>query len=639
MNRKGLAFKLAFFILGGTAMVFAAAFAYNYNLSRKLVLEQVEGRMAATAAAAINRMAGILENVQADPAYLARRLGAEQPDRPALERSLREMLASNADIYGTTASFEPYAFSKNIEYFAPYAFRKGDGVELTSLNTPGYRYYKWDWYMLPRSTGKALWSEPYYDDGGGNALMCTYSVPVYRKGSFAGVVTADITLERLLKMVSSISLYKTGRAFLVSRKGVFITHPDQSLVMKKTMLEYSAGDAGLTGLARMMLSGREGFAGARLPDGRMCRIYSAPLAETGWSLAIVVPEAELFHGVRSLSRNILLIGLAGFGLLAVIVFLIVGKVVRPVHMLAERTSEIARGNLDVPVPLVDTGDEVGELSRSFENMRSALKEYIANLSQTTAAKERLESELKIAHNIQMSSLPKKFPLLMPGRPFELDACLEPAKEVGGDFYDFFMLDKDTLFFSIGDVSGKGVPAALFMAVTKTLIKGLAAPRLEPSAVLEKVNGELAKDNDMMMFVTVFCAALNLRTGELRYSNAGHLPPLLFADGASVFMDLPKGVPLGVQEGAVFSTRSLRLAPGDGLLLYTDGITESADYGGALFGDDRLLALAPSVRDAQPSDMIKSVFGAAKVFAGNEPQADDMTALALRYKGARPGGKS
>jgi len=638
VNRKGLAFKLAFFILGGTAVVFAAAFSYNYRLSRRQVLEQVEGRMQATASAAINRMAGVLENVQADPVYLAGRIGAERMDRSATERALKEMLAANKDIYGTTASFEPYAFSKNIQYYAPYAFRGASGVQLASLYTSTYRYYEWDWYKLPRAAGKALWSEPYFDEGGGNALMCTYSVPIIRDGAFAGVVTADITLERLLRMVSSISMYRTGRAFLVSRKGVFITHPDKSVVMKKTVLEYAGGDAGLQDMARMMLAGRSGFSRAELPDGRMCRIYTAPLAETGWALAIAVPEDELFCEVRALSRNILVIGLAGFGLLAGVVFLVVGKVVRPVHMLAEKTSEIARGNLDVSVPLVDTGDEVGELSRSFENMRSALKEYIANLSQTTAAKERLESELKIAHNIQMSSLPKKFPLLMPGRPFELDACLEPAKEVGGDFYDFFMLDRDTLFFSIGDVSGKGVPAALFMAVTKTLIKGLAAPGMPPSAVLEKVNSELAKDNDMLMFVTVFCAALNLRTGEMRYSNAGHLPPLLFAGTAPSLLELPKGVPLGIQEGAVYATRTLTLAPGSSILLYTDGITESADMDGTLFGDDRLMGLSASLRDLPPADMIKSVFGAAKTFAGGAPQADDMTALALRYMGRSAGGK-
>jgi len=282
---------------------------------------------------------------------------------------------------------------------------------------------------------------------------------------------------------------------------------------------------------------------------------------------------------------------------------------------------------------VKSHDEVGDLSQSFENMRLALKEYVANLAATIAAKERIESELKIAHAIQHNFLPKRFPPFPDRTEMDIHAELRTAREVGGDLYDFFLLDEHHLFFSIGDVSGKGVPAALFMAVAKTLMKGVAEQHLTPSEVLTKVNRELCVDNEQMMFVTVFCGILDLRTGELQFTNAGHLPPLLLRGANNVsWMELPKGIVLGVSEKASYETRTLMLNPQDTLLLYTDGVTEARNVRQGLYGDDRLCNFAAGRCGASPKELVEGLIAAVQDYAADEEQADDITVLALRYRG-------
>jgi sigma-B regulation protein RsbU (phosphoserine phosphatase) len=328
----------------------------------------------------------------------------------------------------------------------------------------------------------------------------------------------------------------------------------------------------------------------------------------------------------------------GFLLLLLAVTAIARAIVRPIGMLAASSAEIAKGNLDTPLPLVRTKDEIADLSSSFERMRQALKAYIADLTETTAAKERIDSELKIAHSIQMSFLPKRFPPFPDRSEFSLHAVMEPAKAVGGDLYDYCLLGDTHLFFAIGDVSGKGVPAALFMAVTKTLLKGVAEQGTDPAEVLAKVNRELCLDNETMMFVTAICGTLDLRTGELLVSNAGHNPPLLVrnhaGDGAEWF-ELPAGVLLGVDEDAAYRTARSFLRPGDTLLLYTDGVTEAMDAEQAVYSDDRLLRAAAAGRTSCPEKLIGAVMADVKAHTGGVEQSDDITLLALEFHGAGP----
>jgi sigma-B regulation protein RsbU (phosphoserine phosphatase) len=639
-RRRGLAFKLSLLILTGTAVIFGAAFGYNYLFSRDQILREVEIDTRNLTLATVNRIETILHGVEKVPVYLAGTLGEEGRDRKVLLRRIQALLNANPEVFGSAVAFEPYAFDRKALYFAPYYCREGTSLKLTYIGSKTYQYFYWDWYQIPRELDRPVWSEPYFDEGAGNIIMSTYSVPFYRTQDgtrrFWGVVTADISLNWLVEMISKITPYQSGYAFLISQSGVFVTHPDKNVIMRESIFSVAeaTGDQKLREIGRAMIKGRAGFTALNSAFfGKKTWMYYAPLPSTGWSIGVVFPEEALFAGIGELSRVVLIIGTTGFVILFGIIILISGTITRPLRILTGKAAEIARGNLDVQMGEIQSRDEVGELSRSFDDMKSALKEYIANLAETTAAKERYESELKIAKTIQMSFLPKHFPPFPQNVEFDIYATLESAKEVGGDLYDFFLLDADHLFFSIGDVSGKGVPAALFMAAAKTLMKGTASRETTPSDVLAQVNRELCLENESMMFVTVFCGILNFRTGELLYSNAGHNPPLFLRRGRPPeWLSLPDGFFLGTMEEAVYETRELLLAPGDTLLLYTDGVTEAMDTAKGFYGEERLIRLAAEGSLKPPEELVREVLGSVRAFAGSEPQSDDITLLALTFRG-------
>jgi serine phosphatase RsbU (regulator of sigma subunit) len=249
----------------------------------------------------------------------------------------------------------------------------------------------------------------------------------------------------------------------------------------------------------------------------------------------------------------------------------------------------------------------------------------------TEEKERIGSELRIASDIQRAILPRNFPAFPERKEFELFAETIPAREMGGDFYDFFPIDQERLGLVIADVSGKGVPAAIFMAVSRTMLKATAMQTPSPGECLYQVNNLLCPDNDSTMFVTVFYAILNTRTGELEYSNAGHnLPYLLSSQGSVAMLDNPGGMALGVQQDTLYNVRRIRLRPGEGLFLYTDGVTEAMDPQGNLFSDARLKQLLLRIQGGSPIDLVYETVAEVRDYAGGEPQADDITLLVLRY---------
>ncbi len=249
------------------------------------------------------------------------------------------------------------------------------------------------------------------------------------------------------------------------------------------------------------------------------------------------------------------------------------------------------------------------------------------------AQERVAGELQAAHDIQMSMLPTNFQSQPPATTYNLFAMLTPAKEVGGDLYQFFPLDADHLLLMVGDVSDKGVPAALFMSMTQTLIKGFSAIEQQPDRLLQRVNDVIVEENEKLMFVTVFCGILSLRTGELRYSNAGHNPPLILRrDGATEWLPMPPGLVLGVLSGTPYATMTARLHPGDTLLAYTDGVTEAKNRESALFGDARLQACVTGRQGDDVRALLEGVRNAVADFVQTAPQSDDITLLGLQYQG-------
>ncbi len=390
----GLAFKLSVWILAGAAAVFLTVFFYYFFNTRRMALRDIEENIRHLTLATVSRVETVFQSTERIPGYMAALL--EQPDLrlAALPGLISNAVAANPVVYGCAVAFEPHAADTARLYYAPYVCRSPAGLEMLWLGGTNYHYFDWDWYQIPRELGQPIWSEPYYDESGGQMLMTTYAAPFYLRPAgqrrLGGVVTADITLERLVEMVGQVSVFSSGYAFLISRNGVFLAHPDQSLVMRESIFSLAdeAGDPELRRVGRAMLRGGSGMARISYPRlaRRRARMYYAPLASLGGSLGVVVPENELYAGVYALGRRAVLFAAAGLAGLALMVACIARAIARPVTALAQSAAEVAAGRLNAAVPEVRSRDEVGVLARAFRGMTASLA---ALVRQVQAAAARL----------------------------------------------------------------------------------------------------------------------------------------------------------------------------------------------------------------------------------------------------------
>jgi class 3 adenylate cyclase/HAMP domain-containing protein len=382
MKPPGLATKLTIYVLTGAALIFLGAFAYNYRVSQQTVLEQVAENARHLTLETSYRIAVVLKGVEQVPRNLAAVLEEYPYQRDELVRLIHCTLESNADVYGVAVAFEPYAFDPKLYYFCPYGCRENGHIKVVFLGSDAYRYFFWDWYQIPRELHRALWSEPYFDEGGGNIIMTTFSMPFYQyqdgQAKFKGVVTADLSLKWLTDLVSAVKILKTGYAFLISQNGLFVTSPDPGFIMRESIfsLAEARGDPELRRIGRDMIRGGHGLVPiADFTTGKKSWMYYAPLPATGWSLGVVFPEAELFAGVQALSLKLLLIGGLGLLVLGVVITVIARNIARPLKTLARKTAAIAQGDFTATVPEAGAR-EVAHLAHSFNEMGRQLTEYI-----------------------------------------------------------------------------------------------------------------------------------------------------------------------------------------------------------------------------------------------------------------------
>ena len=636
MLTRSVASKLILVITVCSTIIFAAVIGYFYQSSRRALERELEKNARNLVLASVSRIETELTAIGKVAEGVARSLETGSYRNEALNTLLQGTLAGNNEIYGIGVAFEPDAATVGAQPIVPYFYRKNGQLIFTPEDD--FQFLTLDWYQIPRELGRKEWSEPYIDEGSGAMLMSSCSLPFFEgsgdKRRFRGIVVADISLERLTETVASIKVLKTGYSFLISRNGTMLTHPAKEMIMNETIFSIaeSRNSPTLREIGRMMVRGESGFTPYTDTSGVKSWMYYAPVASTGWTLAVVFPEVELFAEVRSLTTTVALMGFVGILLLAAAVALIARSITAPLQVLAAATEAVAAGNFDAELPPIRSQDEVGKLTQAFIAMNSALKEYIKNLTETTAAKEHIQSELKVATDIQASLLPRIFPAF-PDRPeFDIFASMDPAKEVGGDFYDFFFIDDNNLCFLIADVAGKGVPAALYMMVTKTLLKSEGQRIGEPDQILSYVNKVLAADNDSCMFATVFCAILDIKSGEVRFANAGHNPPLIIDSSGTRYLPVKAGFVLGPMENTDFETERLTLKSGDTLFLYTDGVTESTNLADELYGEPQLLAALRSGPKEDLIAMIHNIRDEVTRHANGAPQSDDVTMVAVTYRG-------
>ena len=635
--RNSITAKAVSLFLLLSLLILAVVHFYSFSVSRKIVVDLAEENSRAIAGNVSYRITSKFKPIETVVLNLAIALENPNLSAEAITNLSRMIVTRNENIFGSAVAFEPYGMFPDQLYFSPYSFKK-DGTVLTkNLGSVDYRYFHLDWYQLPKQLGNPVWTEPYFDTGGGDILMSTFSVPFYREVEgekvFAGVVTADISLVGLQDYVSDIRLYESGYAALLSGNGLFLYHPNGELVLNETIFSVAERleDSELWEIGRDAISGGSDFIERiSFRDGKQSFMYYRPLQIGGWSVFFLFPKEEVLQEITTMARRTLVINIIGFIVLALAIIGLTKRFTRPLINLSQSARKISGGDLDTVIPTLDSKDELGQLTVAFSEMQRSLKHHIKELTDTTAHRERIESELRIARNIQMSILPKLFPPFPERKEFDIYAMIRPAREIGGDLYDFFFIDKHRFCFLIGDVSDKGVPAAFFMAVTKTLLKVMAEQEPDPGAILTRVNDDLAEGNESCMFVTLFIGILDLRTGSVLVGNAGHNPPVLLNRDGVDFLPCLNEPLAGAIGDLTYTTSTIELVPGDTLILYTDGVTEAMDNEKNLYSDERLIEQIGPELDRHPEEIVGDIEQSVHDFAAGAEQSDDITVLCLRY---------
>ena len=459
---------------------------------------------------------------------------------------------------------------------------------------------------------------------------------------------AERKLEKIVSVLketfANIHIAKTGSVFMFNGKKDMLIPPHAH-----NELDYPSAINSRTGnplLDDLMVVAKSkdnsmSFMASVGTDNLSMEAYVGHFKALDWYIAVAVPIREIQLPAKTLvTRQSFIIALIFLGSL-IVAYLLVMRVSHPLNLLASHARELpttdftAEEEESSPIDTLSTKfkDEVGRLAESFVFMRSELRKNVKELMETTAAKERIESELQIAHDIQMGILPKVFPPFPERDEFEIYATLEPAKEVGGDLYDFFFVDHDHLCFVVGDVSGKGVPAALFMAVSKTLVKMEATRGLTCDQILTQVNRDLAMDNPSLMFVTLFLGILNVHTGELEYCLGGHDPPYIIRTSGDIErLPLTDGKLLGVDMDFRYESRKTVIHEGETIFLYTDGVTEARNLDEQFFSEERLEEILAHLQEKDVTEMIRSVRSEVETFSEGTPQFDDITMVALKFYG-------
>ena len=596
-----------------------------------------------------------------------------EPDK--MTAIMKEVVTQNPHIRSCGISFVADYYPHKGHWYCPYAVR-GDStqIELRFIGDKHNDYLKAEWFTEALKADSSYWSKPFFDSTDSITPLVSYMIPIHNKeGKTVAILGADLSLHWLSgSRITGISYNGEARIdvnddsgsnseysntmglnfmdkkwrlaatnFIVDNDGTFLAHSDSSYVINENYFDRAklTPDTLDDHIGHQMVAGIRSSPWA-LPRsieffdvdfGSKAYVFYEPIRQTTWSIASVVPGAVIDWTTFGIA--IVLVILIGLAMLVTRIAggITINRSVKPLRKLAQTADEVAKGNFNTPLPTIKHNDEIRLLRNSFEDMQHSLTEYIKELKDTTASKAAIENELKVAHDIQMSMLPKTFPPYPERDDVDIYGMLKPAKDVGGDLFDFYIRD-EKLFFCIGDVSGKGVPASLVMAMTRSLFRSISLHVSEPHVIVKALNAAVADGNETFMFVTFFLGVLDLHTGILQYCNAGHNSPLLLGKDVRT-LECDSNVPIGVAEDWVFSLQETQMESQDTIFLYTDGLNEAEDSMHAQFGEGRILRVAESEivkGTVEPAPIVSQMEEAVHRFVDEAEQSDDLTMLAIKY---------
>ena len=625
MKQQSISWRLTISVLLFVTIMFVVAQAvvawFSYNAIAEEATHATENRLDAM----IKEIEMPLTEVEVSTKAGAQMLLTMHGDDSMLSLFTQSAVKQSDKVVGCAVAFAEGLHHAD-HWYAPYAYRNPTTGEVVSkqLGNPDYDYFSMEWFSVPFETGIPHWSNPYYDKDGGEQLMTTYSYPVKdAEGKVFAVITADIAIDWIDSLVRTIRPYNNSLTSILCPDNSVIGIDDPAIL--DVIRQGGGDDSRLQKVHDEMRKGGDSILRFRA-GGHWFYIVYAPL-RMGWSAAISCRYIDVLHSANEMMKILIFIGIVSILSFAIICYYAARHFTRPITDLSKAAIDMAHGNLQTPLPVINTHDEMLQLRDSFETMQHSLVNYIEELRTTTAAANRMEGELSVASDIQQGMLRSDFTPT-------LHALLEPAKEVGGDLYDFLPQPDGTLFFSVGDVAGKGAPAALMMSTTRTALRFVAGLGLDLGQSVGRVNNSIAEANSGEMFVTLFVGHINPATGTLHYCNAGHNPILVIPPDTSPY--LLKAMPnlaLGVLPDFQYVAEETTFLPGTLLVIYTDGVTEAEQEDHSQYGEERLLQWAASleVQDSLTTSkfVAESLLASVRDFTSDTPQNDDITIMCIK----------
>ena len=630
--RRKLSVRVSLWVVMFAAVIFIAALGFLFYQSREAVRQEAISRATQILDKTSLRVEGILNRVEVATG-MTEWLVQRHPDKAdSMFVYSRGMLLNNPDFYNCSIAFEPYYFKDKGLYFSAYSKHNGDSIRTIQGGSENYQYFFADWYLMPTLLGHACWTEPYMDyDAPTNTseMVTSYCQAIKASdGGIIGVINTSLSLNWLSQTISAVKPYPNSYSIMIGRGGTYFVHPDSTKITRQTIFTQTleTPDTAMVSLGHAMQRGEEGVREMHI-NGEHCYVFYKPLGKTGCSMAIVCPESDIFGGFDRLRRTVMAIVCVGLLLMLYFFIRIITRELSPLRRLAREAETIASGQFDTQLPNFERTDEIGQLSQAFGNMQQSLVRYIEELKDTTAQKASIESELNVANSIQMSMLPNVFP---DREGLDMYASMTPAKEVGGDLYGYLLKD-DNLYFCLGDVSGKGVPASLFMAQVTRLFRTLANQQLSPSDICTHMNDALSGDeNPTNMFVTLFVGMVDLTSGHLSFCNAGHNPPVIGGgEHHGDFLEMKPNFPIGVLPGLEFEGEEIESIKGRALFIYTDGLNEAENREHEQFGDERLLDILRNTHFDSAQQVIETLAAEVEKHREGADPNDDLTMMCLR----------
>lgn len=568
----------------------------------------------------------------------------------------------------------------NVSYLSKPIYESNAAVSSVYIGTESGIFYRYSpsnsserfdprtrsWYtdaIIAKEAGNntPLWQSTYIGKSDGKLCITCSKAFTDKNGKILGVAAIDLYLENINQYVIGTTIGNTGYAFVTDNNGKIIMHPDYKLDESGNVignfntepLKSDDTSGSYKELLSAMDSNKTGVKTAKI-NGKDYYVAYSPLTTPGWSLGaaseieeIIAPAVEIRKlisssadttksAINSALLKVLVVFIIIFAICSILIcilsFRLSKEILAPIKRLQSQAKIIGEGEFSARIR-IESNDELGDLSRSFNKMAENLKIYMDNLEKTTIEKEKIHSELMIAKKIQSSMLPCIFPAFPDRKDFDVYAMMDPAKEIGGDFYDFFFVDKNNFALVIADVSGKGVSAALFMVIAKILLKNQLQNGDSPAKVLEVVNDRLCENNEASMFVTAFIGLVNIKEGTFTYANAGHNPPLIYEKSKDEykFIGESHGFVLGGMPKMKYTEETTSLQKDDLIFMYTDGVTEATDTNGKLFSKEKLKQILsnPQTKKMSIKDIIIALRSDIDKFANESERTDDITMLAFK----------